>query len=382
MILLLAGCGAVGLDPQKPGEEAAPVTITSIDPAWGPPDEDTPVTITGAGFEGDLVAWFGNAEVAVTRVDDATLVTTAPAAGVEAVVDVVVRSELGEAVIPGGFTYAEEAPPDTGGGGGDDTGGPTGGEDNRGRTTGIVELALVQVACPSCLGYTETINAWANAAFHPPVSASWLDWLPAQGSCALNPAAGAPSSTFLDGGEWLYLTAGSVSIGLRNSDGVYAAANVDENDWVRSAAWDLSLAEGGADLDAFAVTDALFTPESITALTPEELLYTTPQTAFAARVRASSATFTWSPPGGDGSFLVIVDVYSPQGSFLDEVVCVGPDNGALTVPSSWLSGYPNQSLLVVGLYRLLADAFQRPDDQSDVDTMVTFGVMGTGTLSP
>lgn len=378
MILLLLGCGAVGLDPQVP-EGGAAVTLTGLDPAWGPPDAETAVTLTGTGFEGDVVAFFGNAEVAVTRVDETTLIATAPAAGVEAVVDVTVRSDLGEATLPGAFTYAEAAPPDpdddTGGGGG-------GGGDHAGQTTGVVEMALVQVACPSCLGYTETVNAWANAAFHAPTAASWLDWLPAEGSCAANPGGGSPASTFLDGGEWLYLTSGSVSIGLRESDGVYVASSIDEGDWVRNASWDLSLAEGGPDLDAFAVDDALQTPESISAVEPSDMLYTTPQSAFAARVRASNARFTWSPPGGDGQFLVIVDVYSPQGSFLDEVVCVGPDNGALTVPSGYLSGYPNQSLLVIGMYRLLASAFVRPDDGSDVDTMVTFGVMGTGTLAP
>jgi len=108
MIWALLGCGGLGLDVPDDNKGTTPaVSIDALDPDWGLPDEETAVTITGTGFEGTVTAFFGNAEVAVTKIDAGTLVTTAPAAGVEAAVDVRVVSDLGEAILPGGFTYAE-----------------------------------------------------------------------------------------------------------------------------------------------------------------------------------------------------------------------------------------------------------------------------------
>lgn len=377
-LLLLLGCGGVGLDGAPGGDPvAAAVTLTGIDPGWGPPDADTPVTLTGTGFEGELTAWFGDAEVAVTRLDDTRVVTTAPAAGVEATVDVTLRSELGEATLAGGFTYADSPPPDTGDTGG---GGGGGGGGGAGKTGGLLQFSLLQVACPSCLGYTDDLFVEATLGLHDPVAAGWLDWVPAEGTCAVDPVSDAPASTFLDAGEWAWLTSGSVSVGLRQADGVYAASGLDEGDFVRNAGYDLALSEGGGDLGAFSVEDALTTPQAISELEPYDMLYTTPQSAFAARVRASNATFTWGPVGGGGSFAVILDIYSPQGAFLAEVVCLGPDTGRLTVPSAYLSGYPDSALLVIGMYRWAEGSFERPDDGSTVETLTTFGVLGTGVL--
>lgn len=384
MIWALVGCGGLGLDVPdgtKDSGEAA-VSIAALDPDWGLPDAETPVTISGTGFEGTVTAFFGNAEVAVTKIDAGTLVTTAPAAGVEAAVDVRVVSDLGEATLPGGFTYAEEEPTDpTDTTDTTDTTDPTDThETNAGKVGGLVQFSLLQVACPSCLGYSEALLVDATAGFHAPTTRGWLEWLPAEGSCAVNPSPSAPASAFLDGGQWVYLTSGSVSVGLRQADGIYAASGLGEADYVRNAAYDLSMPESGADLDDFDVIDAFTTPQVISDLSPIELLYTTPQTAFAARIRASAASFTWSPSGGPDSFLILVDVYTPQGNFQDEIACLGADSGSLTVPSGYLSGYANGSLLVVGMYRYVMGGFERPDDGSTVETLVTFGVLGTGEL--
>ena len=217
ILLALFACGSVGLDQQKPGAgtTAAGVTLTDVSPGWGPPDAETAVTLTGTGFEGTVTAWFGNAEVSVSRVDANTLVATAPAAGVEATVDVVVRSDLGEATLPGGFTYSvepiEETDADTDADSDSDADADADTDTAAGQVGGLVQFTLLQVACPSCLGYTDSLLVEATAGFHRPTSASWVDWLPREGSCVVNPSPAAAASTFLDGGEWLYLTSGSTS---------------------------------------------------------------------------------------------------------------------------------------------------------------------------
>ena len=88
-ILFLSACG-IGLDAHETGlpvEQDGEVGILSLDPSWGHPDEDTIVTITGWGLEGDIAIQFGNADLQVTRVSEDSIVVTAPAIGFETAVD-------------------------------------------------------------------------------------------------------------------------------------------------------------------------------------------------------------------------------------------------------------------------------------------------------
>jgi len=250
-----------------------------------------------------------------------------------------------------------------------------------GMVSGLAQFQLVQIACPDCLGYTSSLQVNAQAAFHRATSKSWIDWLPAEGSCLENPAPAPAASDYLDAGEWLSYRSGSVSVQLRQADGLYSAAGLDESDFIRNAAWVLDT-EGGADLPDFDVENAFYTPESISDLEPYDMLYTSTRTAFAARVDRARADFTWSPFGGTDSFAVVLDIYHPDsGAFLGEVFCLEADNGSLRVPSGYLSGYPRDALLVIGMYRYVAGGFVRPDDGSTVETLVNFGVIGTGVLT-
>lgn len=387
MILgVLLGCGVGGLQVRPDvydsgAEDEAPVAIDRLDPDWSVPDEATAVTIEGRGFVGEVTVEFGRTVAEATVIDENTLVVTAPAAGIETQVDVVVVSELGTATAAGAFTWAESEPADTGDPG---DSGDTGDTDpewaNEGKTGGLIQFSMVQIACPSCLGYPSGIEVAATAGFHGPTSSSWVDWLPREGDCTENPSPRPASSDFLDAGEWLSLRSGSANVQLRVADGVYESSGLDDSDFVRNAGWVVAV-EGGADIPDFEVANAFYTPESISTLTPTEMLYTQPQSAFSARISKSRANFGWGPAGGTDSFAVVVDVYSPQGAYQAQVFCLAADAGSLTVPSTYLSRYANNSLLVIGMYRYVVGAFQRPDDGSSVETMINFGVIGTGILS-
>jgi hypothetical protein len=166
-----------------------------------------------------------------------------------------------------------------------------------------------------------------------------------------------------------------------DTDRVYTADGLSADDYVRTAGYRVEV-EGGADVPGFSVTEAFFTPDSISALTPTEILYTEPRQAFSATIRSSRADFTWSSSGGAAAFAVVIDVYhGTSGTFLGEVFCLDADSGSLRVPQAELSGYPNGALLVIGLYRYGTGSFERPDDASTVETLTTFGVLGTGVLA-
>jgi hypothetical protein len=80
--------------------------------------------------------------------------------------------------------------------------------------------------------------------------------------------------------------------------------------------------------------------------------------------------------------MLLIDVYSPAGDYLHEIVCLDGDTGSMTIPSGAFSGDPQNSLLVIGMYRYSLGEFLRPDNASSVQTVTTFGVIGTGILKP
>lgn len=391
LALVLSGCGSSGLDTRPSAADVLDtdgvgVAIESIDPAWSLPDETTEVTITGRGFTGTAVVEFGRAAATATIVDDHTLLVTAPAAGIETTVDVTVTTDEGTATLEGGFTWAHDEPIDTGDTGEGDTG-DTGDTSGAGKVGGLVQYQLLQIACPSCLGYTSNLQVVATAGMHAPTDKSWLSWLPRKGTCVTNPSPAAASGSFDDAGRSLWFEYGpddhpEVSVELRpGTDNVYAADGLPAEDFVRTAGYRVEV-EGGADVPAFAVSEAFFTPDSISALTPAEMLYTEPRQAFAAVIPANRADFTWSSSGGSAAFAVVVDFYHPKTSaFLGELFCLDADSGSLRIPSAELTGYPDGALLVIGMYRYATAEFTRPDNASTVETLVTFGVLGTGVLS-
>lgn len=382
----LVACGSSGLDTRPDFAEGdsgyAAVAIDSIEPDWSLPDEQTVVTLTGHGFSGDVTVEFGRSIVSATRVDDATIVVTAPAAGVETTVDVVVRSDAGEAAREDGFTWAEEEPIDTGDGDTGDTGDTSG----LGKVGGLIQFQLVQIACPDCLGYTSNLQVVATAGYHAPTAKSWTDWLPSKGTCEMNPSPSPAASAFQDAGRSMWLEYGpddhpTVSVELSENDGVFVADGLVADDFVRTAGYRVEV-EGGADVPEFSVTEAFYTPDSISTLTPTEMLYTTTRTAWAAQIKKSKADFTWSSSGSNDGFAIVIDAYNPSNlNPLGELFCYDGDSGGLRVPSGYLSGWPTGSLLVIGMYRYSVGSFERPDNASTVESVVTFGVLGTGVLA-
>jgi len=401
LLLGLAGCGlGAGLDPLAGTDSGVQesVWIDAVDPTWGPIEGGTSVRILGGGFEGEVSVLFGGASVTVTVIDDGELVVTSPSTAVETAVDLTVRSDRGEAVRVDGFTYTDgEAPADGGSsdggsgdgggdggdGGADGGGGGDGGGGSSGMTSGLVEFYYEVTACPSCFGLTEQLAIGAYATFHSPVSGSWTGWMPARGSCSTSATPTPPTSSSEDVGEWAYLVSGSVSNGLRRSTAsgrtTYEAVGLSSGDYLRNASWDLSVSGGGS-WGPFSLTSVVNTREGFTDIQPAAIMGDG-RDSFTAQIQASNATFTWSPSGISDSFIVAIDVYNASGtSYLGGVFCHATDTGALTVPSSGLSGYPSGALLAIRMYRYQIEEAVHPVDGSTVQGVSSFGLIGTGVL--
>lgn len=257
--------------------------------------------------------------------------------------------------------------------------------DATGLVGGLVEMSRMQVACPSCFGASSDMLVSASAAFHEPASQTWFGGYADRGSCAVNRVGSPPTTPRIDVGDWVYLTSGSTSIGLRRTVGdsgvMYTADGLSEADFRSTAAYGLSAPDGG-DLGPLDVSGAVTTPQGFTSITPAGLLYTNPNAAFTEPLYGSGGNvFTWSGSGGSGDFVVQIDVYDPSGSsLLATVACRGPDNGAMTVPGSMLASYPAYSLLAVYVYRLELGSFVLDANGATVETSAIVGVIGTAYL--
>lgn len=247
---------------------------------------------------------------------------------------------------------------------------------------GLVEFTKLQVACPACFSASSDLLVDASAAFHAPVDGSWIAWLPPSGTCARNATPVPLASTTLDLGGWTYLQSGSHSVGLSRQSGqtgtIYRSQGLDDADYLRNAEFDVSVpdAPGGA----LFVDRGVHTTYGFDAITPVEMLYVEPAAAFAAPIARTGQSFSWAPTGAGDFFVVWIDVYDAWTvAFLGSVMCVGPDSGAMTVPSTQLSVFPSGSLLGVGLYRYRHNHADLPDGTT-LEAVSWSGVLGTGTL--
>lgn len=356
-----------GLVPYQPDGPAAAVQITDIDPDWGPAEGRTAVTITGTGFAGSVVVFFGDDLASASITSDHTILASSPTVATDGPVDVRVLTDEGEATVAGGFRYGNTDPdpdPDPG-----DTDDPVIGT---GLTGGLVEFTHQQGVAGDVVS--------AAAKFHDPADVDWLDWLPPVGSCVVDPFISPPAVTAIDVGEWVHLSSGSTSIPMARSFGedgyLYRAANLEDHDYLRNASFDVS-APG-----EFTVEDALSTTEGYSSIEPIELLYVIGDSpSFEAKLRKSTTNnFTWAP-AGQGTFLIQLLVFDQYGTTIrGTVMCHDWDDGDMSIPGAWLTPYPTNGLVLVYMFRYRTGEFVLPTNGSRVQTSTYALFVGSGIV--
>ena len=373
------------------------------------------VVLTGQGFGDEAEVFFDDRSGTREWLNPEALLVTVPNAPGPGPVDVIVVEGGQSSRLVEGFLYedvemSDGTTTDTAAGGNitgtddptGDTGGletttgptmdtgsdptrPTGtGDTGRGLPSGVVQLQHLQVSCPSCLGLTSDLQVSADAAFHDTVAGGWMDWLPPVGTCEVNPLSDPLVEAYVDVGEWVTLTSGVATLRLDRtweaSGPVYGVTGLDTGDFLRTAFFDLTVADGG-EFGSWSVVDAVLTPTGFTDIQPWELLLVSPLDAFSARLSKSGTTLTWAPEG-TGTFLTMVDVYTPAGLPTgDLVVCQGADSGEMMLPGGYFAAHPAGSLLVVYMIRnqQVRTTF---DDGAWLDGVAQMGVIGTAVLVP
>lgn len=359
------------------------IKINDIYPAFGYPTGGDEITISGRGFEGSLNVTFGIQRINVTVIDSETLVIITPEWDIEESVDVTVSNYLGDAVAENGFTYSYTMTTTE-----TNTSATTGtntGLDNSGKVTGYIDFSLMQVACPTCFTGLQEISVYAEAEFHAPITSSWFDWMPANGDCSTSADLVAPTNSYQDVGDWVYLETGTSSHSLNQtingSSSSYLFNSYSESDFLRSTSYDLSIPDGDT-WGSAQINDVLTTPQGFDSIIPAQVLSTTLASAFAPIISASGQTVSWSPSGGSGDFFIRIDSYDASGYYQSSILCRGDDNGSMYLPNTVFAGMQTGNLLAIYYIRSNLSEATNSVDGGTIEADASFIVLGTATLKP
>tara|TARA_R110000824_G_scaffold46692_1_gene133779 strand:+ start:1910 stop:2836 length:927 start_codon:yes stop_codon:yes gene_type:complete len=250
--------------------------------------------------------------------------------------------------------------------------------------SGYTNLHLRQVACPACVGIPREITVEFEADFHllitqqPANTPYHTLWLPSVGECITNIQGVNPSHTLIDLGQSIsiYNPAHNFIAERYTQDGHYENNNISEVLLQRNSVYDITTDIGG-------YTYEITTIEGFDFIEPYTMLWTDPAYAFEAPIYRSGATFTWGPVLPDTKFLIVVDVYSWDGSqLLGSVSCLDNDTGVMTVPGQYLQSYPAGSLVAIHLSRQKIELVETNINsiRSYIETHIEWTVIGTGMI--
>jgi len=238
--------------------------------------------------------------------------------------------------------------------------------------SGYTYLHLKQVACPACVGETQEITITFSGEFHEPISDNHTEWLPVSGECTTNLTGIDPSTVPLNVGNSISIaTAGHNFNAPMLSQGYYETTNIWESQLQRDANYNITTDEGDY---------SFVSSHGFDYIEPMEMLWIDPSYAFDAVISRSGTSFFWGPPSTDSSFMVLVAVYSYDGSqMLGYVACGGDDSGSMVIPSQYLQ-YPVGSLVAIHLSRHKIELVETNINNSYIETHMEWEVIGTGHI--
>jgi len=236
--------------------------------------------------------------------------------------------------------------------------------------SGYTYLHLKQVACPACMGETQEIAITFTAEFHDPISDTHTGWIPIPGQCTTSLTGTDPSTIPLSVGSSISVS-GIVHdfIAPMVSPGYYETTSIWESQLERDTSYNITTDAGNY---------SFLSSHGFDYIEPWEMLYVDPSYAFAAVIDRNGTSFFWGPSNTDSIFMIVVAVYSYDGSqILGHVACGGYDNGTMVIPSTYLQ-YPVGSLAAIHLSRHKIELVETNINNSYIETHMEWEVIGTG----
>jgi hypothetical protein len=240
-------------------------------------------------------------------------------------------------------------------------------------TGGYIHYYLRQLACPSCVGESQELLVEFTAKFHEPVNDFHTSWIPPLGECTNQLLITSPSINPIDVGPSITID-GPVHSFSASKVGSDYYAYLYETQYDRNALHAVSIADEDAQISFRSI-------EGYDYIEPYAMLYVDPSYAFAAAILKSGMTFSWAPYETSRTFMILMAIYSSDGSqLLGYATCVGPDQGFMTFPSQTLQSFPSQSLVLIHLIRHSVEMIPYEPMGSYIETHMEWEVVGTGYL--
>ena len=240
-------------------------------------------------------------------------------------------------------------------------------------TGGYLHYYLRQLACPSCVGESQELLVEFTAKFHEPVNDSHTSWIPPLGECTNQLLITSPSTNPIDVGSSI-LVEGPVHSFSASKIGTDYYAYLYETQYDRNSIHNVSIANEDAPISFLSI-------EGYDYIEPYAMLYVDPSYAFAAPIYRSGMTFSWAPYETSRTYMILMAVYSPDGSqLLGYAACTGPDQGFMTFPGTTLQGFPSQSLVLIHLSRHSIEMIPYEPLGSYIEAHMEWEVVGTGYL--
>lgn len=238
---------------------------------------------------------------------------------------------------------------------------------------GYVHYYLRQIACPACVGEQQELLVEFRAKFFQPTNESHTSWIPELGECSNQLLITSPSTVEIDVGQSLSV-AGPVHSFSANKQGDEYYAQIFETQYDRNSTYDVTIPSEDETIQFFSM-------EGYDYIEPQEILYVDPSYAFSAPIYRTGITFSWAPYDNSRTYMILLAVYSPDGSqLLGYSVCTGPDQGFLAFPASSLGSFPYGSLVLIHLSRHKIDFYPYEPLSSYIETHMEWEVIGTGYL--
>ena len=240
-------------------------------------------------------------------------------------------------------------------------------------TGGYVHYYLRQLACPGCVGESQELLVEFTAKFHEPVNDTHTSWIPPLGECTNQLLITSPSTNPVDVGNSITVQGAPHSFTATKTGDEYYAY-LYETEYDRNTTHTITIPGEDEQISFRSI-------EGYDYIEPYAMLYVDPSYAFAAAIYKSGMTFSWSPYDTSRIYMILMAVYSYDGSqLLGYAACTGPDQGFMTFPGSALQSFPSQSLVLIHLSRHDVKMVPYEPMGSYIETHMNWEIVGTGYL--
>ena len=238
--------------------------------------------------------------------------------------------------------------------------------------SGYFKYELQQIACPPCFGLSREITVSFEGFFHEPITDSHFQGSLQPGQCSTSDYVYRPSYNLINHSSSVQLSGNIYDFDLYNLGMSYYTDQIYETQYERDTMYSVNTEQGSFNF---------VSSHGFDYIEPYDMFYVDPSYSFATPINRMGQSFSWGPSGSNSLFEISLEVFSYDGSqLLGVVTCSGNDSGYMTIPSTYLQNFPQNSLVAVILTRHKRESSIYEPLNSFIETHMIWRVVGTGYI--